>query len=91
MSAVCHDLHGLKDAGATYREIAQVTGLTLSQVNYRLHNSNAIPPKPRRRKPALMRPCLCCQTTFNSEGPHNRLCDTCRCQRLTAFDYSPNS
>jgi hypothetical protein len=24
------------------------------------------------------RPCLCCGTTFASEGPHNRLCDPCR-------------
>lgn len=24
------------------------------------------------------RPCLCCGQTFNSEGPHNRLCGPCR-------------
>ena len=24
------------------------------------------------------RPCMCCGTTFTSEGPHNRLCAHCR-------------
>ena len=24
------------------------------------------------------RACLCCRTTFESEGPHNRLCSRCR-------------
>ena len=37
MTAVCHDIHGLRAAGATYREIAALTGLTLSQINYRLN------------------------------------------------------
>lgn len=27
-----------------------------------------------------VRPCLCCQTKFMSEGIHNRLCDRCRQQ-----------
>jgi hypothetical protein len=83
------DLQSLCDFGHSRRDVARISGLTIGQLNYRL--AKAIPPKPRRRKSALMRPCLCCQTTFNSEGPHNRLCDTCRRQRLTAFDYSPNS
>lgn len=30
----------------------------------------------RARK--TVRPCLCCQKPFDSEGIHNRLCDTCR-------------
>lgn len=24
------------------------------------------------------RPCMCCGTAFDSEGPHNRMCGTCR-------------
>lgn len=24
------------------------------------------------------RPCMCCGRTFQSEGPHNRLCQKCR-------------
>lgn len=24
------------------------------------------------------RPCMCCAATFESAGPHNRLCDPCR-------------
>ena len=32
-----------------------------------------------RRASRLRRiPCLCCQTVFSSEGPHNRMCDPCR-------------
>lgn len=27
-----------------------------------------------------VRPCLCCQTHFLSEGIHNRMCDRCRHQ-----------
>ena len=27
---------------------------------------------------ARLRPCLCCQTTFFSEGPHHRICDSCK-------------
>lgn len=27
---------------------------------------------------AKVRPCLCCQRDFRSEGPHNRLCKPCR-------------
>jgi hypothetical protein len=26
------------------------------------------------------RPCLCCRDSFDSEGPHNRLCNACRRQ-----------
>ena len=25
-----------------------------------------------------MRPCMCCETPFQSEGIHNRLCNSCR-------------
>lgn len=25
-----------------------------------------------------IRPCLCCRTSMLSDGPHNRLCDSCR-------------
>lgn len=34
--------------------------------------------KIRRRAAARVRPCLSCNTRFASEGPHNRLCTTCR-------------
>ena len=37
---------------------------------------------------ARLRPraCLCCSSTFDSEGPHNRLCDTCRGHAGSASD-----
>ena len=30
---------------------------------------------PRQRR---IRSCMCCRSSFESEGPHNRLCDPCR-------------
>ena len=32
----------------------------------------------RRLTPKILRPCLCCGTPIRSEGPHHRLCKTCR-------------
>ncbi len=43
-----------------------------------------------RRRDKTVRPCLCCQRAFISDGAHNRLCAVCRRKRLTAFDYCPN-
>lgn len=34
-------------------------------------------PKPRARR-TRRRPCLRCDAVFASEGPHHRLCTTCR-------------
>ncbi|MCE6959654.1 GcrA family cell cycle regulator [Cereibacter sphaeroides] len=34
-----------------------------------------------RRPGAKVRPCLCCQRQFFSEGPGNRICDTCKSSR----------
>ena len=31
-----------------------------------------------RRPGAKVRPCLCCQRQFYSEGAHNRICDICK-------------
>ena len=31
-----------------------------------------------RKKPRRHRPCLTCGQTFLSDGPHNRMCPTCR-------------
>jgi hypothetical protein len=32
----------------------------------------------RRGTTGRMRPCMCCEQVFFSEGKHNRLCDSCR-------------
>lgn len=40
----------------------------------------------RARK--TVRPCLCCQGAFQSEGIHNRLCDTCR---RGGGEYNPHA
>lgn len=37
-----------------------------------------------RARRTKRRNCMCCQTHFLSEGPHNRLCPDCR--RLSSYD-----
>jgi hypothetical protein len=39
-------------------------------------------PNPR----AAMRHCMTCRAPFVSEGPHNRLCDPCRCNPAPGID-----
>jgi uncharacterized paraquat-inducible protein A len=34
------------------------------------------------------RPCLCCNQPFDSDGPHNRLCGTCRVMGHDTHPYS---
>ncbi len=92
MSAVCHDSHALRAlraAGATYREIADLTGLSLAAINWRLNGSPraALTVKPRRSKAACQeRKCLTCGKPFASEGPHNRMCDSCRRKSASPLD-----
>ena len=31
------------------------------------------------------RPCLCCGKSFTSDGPHNRLCNTCRTKSVSPY------
>lgn len=48
MTAVCQDVHGLRAAKATLREIAQLTGLSVSGVHKRLQPKPAKPPKAKK-------------------------------------------
>ena len=32
------------------------------------------------------RPCLCCGKSFASDGPHNRLCSTCRTKSVSPYE-----
>ena len=43
----------------------------------------AFAPVPPARSPraARRRPCITCGAPFDSEGPHNRMCDACRDER----------
>ena len=43
----------------------------------------------RKETRYIMRPCLCCETPFQSEGIHNRLCNSCRARGdAGAFDVA---
>ncbi len=76
MNAPCHDVEALWCAGATINEIMRLTGLKRSTVEYRLHIKKPSPQRVKRR-------CMCCGREFMSDGPHNRLCVTCRKKSLT--------
>lgn len=46
--------------------------------------------KTTRNPKARVRPCLCCQRQFFSEGSGNRICDTCKSSRSWSdgYDYA---
>ena len=90
----------LRRAGQTYPEIADALQTTRENVLRRLHelgaSTNPFKPNAGRLQSATLKPrtkpapsgtqrnCMCCRTPFNSAGPQNRLCRTCR-----RIDVSP--
>lgn len=60
-------------------------------IEFRRHSKKNNPAQPAstpEKKPRFtIRPCLCCQTNFKSEGPMNRLCPSCR--RTSVSVYAP--
>ena len=84
--STCHDIHGLRAAGATIAEISQLTGLPRSTVHKRLSPEAPQEIKPHRRKGTTERACMCCGKTFLSEGAHNRLCGGCRNRSASPYD-----
>ncbi|MEQ9639798.1 MAG: hypothetical protein RIM84_07195 [Alphaproteobacteria bacterium] len=73
----------LWNAGIALAEIAGRLGRSAEAVRSRARRLR-LAPRRRRRGAATVAPggiernCLCCTAEFVSEGPHNRLCDTCR-------------
>ncbi|MDP2808669.1 MAG: AsnC family protein [Rhodocyclaceae bacterium] len=89
---VCHDLHALRAAGASYAEIAALTGLSIGTVHSRLNpkpKSQPKAPRPHRPKGSQERPCLCCQKPFLSAGSMNRLCNACRIKSVSPYALAP--
>lgn len=77
--AVCKDVLALKRAGASYGEIAALTGLSLSAVRNMLARDYAAEQERKMRAtPKKKRTCLCCGAPFMSWGAGNRLCQRCR-------------
>lgn len=78
------ELNMLRDlwaAGATLVEIARRLGRSVEAVRSRARRLCLAPRRARRDMPVSAgreRPCLCCTAPFVSQGPHNRLCETCR-------------
>lgn len=68
----------LSRAGVKQIEIAAVMDLTPKQVKrrlFKLWTEDGL-----RRRVRVQRRCLCCRSTFASQGPHHRLCAICRTQ-----------
>ena len=70
----------LKRDGVSPIAIARQLGRPESSV-YRRIESLAL------RAERKERPCLCCTNKFMSEGPHNRLCTSCRSKSKSQFDF----
>lgn len=65
--------------GQTVPQIAARLGRTSGSVTARMHRKGLKLWTLRAAAGGMKtRPCLCCGTAFVSEGPHNRMCDTCR-------------
>lgn len=64
--------------GKTGSAIAKAIGRSESSVYRRIEILAA-------RAKTTKRPCMCCGKTFNSAGPHNRLCGSCRTQQFSPY------
>lgn len=58
---------------AVFRDGARVTGI-IAHWHHAMFRRDEL----ARAARTVTRACLCCGTSFASEGPHNRLCDPCR-------------
>jgi hypothetical protein len=88
----------LRRQGYTHQQIMLALGRARCSIQARLKILAAageditIQPYTRREPPPefsqirTTRPCLCCNKLFPSEGPHNRLCGTCRTKSLSPYD-----
>jgi transcriptional regulator with XRE-family HTH domain len=56
----------------------------------RIYLQYRIPGKKGQLSKIKKRDCLGCQKSFNSEGPGNRLCATCRTETETCYDTAHN-
>lgn len=65
------------EGGMPVAAIARVTGYSIYRVEIAL-GIRRRESKPVYEAPPKRRPCMMCGCTFLSEGPHNRVCQTCK-------------
>ncbi len=58
--------------------VVDATGRAVSQEYWEKERAEAAMERIIRAARVVTRPCLCCRTPFLSEGPHNRMCPSCR-------------
>ncbi|WP_425099172.1 hypothetical protein [Tropicibacter sp. S64] len=59
-------------------QIIGANGATLSGIMATQAQAEARLDDLKRAAQRRRRPCMCCRTSFLSDGPHNRLCNVCR-------------
>lgn len=72
------ELTMLLKAGRSKRQAARILGRPESSVHTR---ADVL------QKKTTQRACMCCGKKFASEGPHNRLCTTCRNKSFSPYAY----
>ena len=72
----------LRGEGVAWKEIGAAMGRLTNSVMARFsllqHRAAESTARQRQAERIKVRACLCCGKSFKSEGPHNRLCDSCR-------------
>ncbi len=63
---------------AAYDKHGRIIGKSHSDRNLAEEKLEVYRTRELARLNTVMRPCMCCQKPFESEGKHNRLCDHCR-------------
>ena len=58
--------------------VMDATGRVVSQEYWDDERAEAAMNRIIRAARVVTRPCLCCRASFVSEGPHNRMCTSCR-------------
>ena len=71
------EVKGSNRSYAVYRDGARIT-----QIYYQRTQAEQRMEVLKRTDASSFRRCMCCTKEFESEGPHNRLCNTCRGQNF---------
>lgn len=61
--------------------VQDAAGKVVSQEYWKKHHAETAAERLTRAARVKTRACLCCRKSFESEGPHHRMCGTCRNDR----------
>jgi len=72
--------------GAGYAVFDPASGARVSAACHHHALAAAMALRMERRRARRARPCLCCGSTFASDGPHHRLCRNCLARGACGLD-----